>query len=141
MLSIYPACFFKEETGYSVIFPDLNLATCGETINEAMTMAVDCLAGRLHWLKKDGDAIPEPSSMNNIDPVAIAKDLEIEASESFVSMVSVDKYYRRLCLQKYRRGSTYLITLLRLLPFHVILMINQYGKRGNICQQHSHNRN
>ena len=90
MLSIYPACFFKEETGYSVIFPDLDLSTCGETINEAMTMAVDCLAGRLRWLKKDGEAIPAPSSMNSIDPVAIAKDLEIEASESFVNMVSVD---------------------------------------------------
>ena len=24
MLSIYPACFFKEDNGYSVIFPDLN---------------------------------------------------------------------------------------------------------------------
>ena len=46
MLSIYPACFFKEENGYSVIFPDLdNLATCGENLEEAMTMAVDCLAG------------------------------------------------------------------------------------------------
>ena len=31
MLSTYPACFFKEENGYSVIFPDFNhLATCGE---------------------------------------------------------------------------------------------------------------
>ena len=40
MLSIYPACFFKEENGYSVIFPDLDdLATCGENLEEAMTMA------------------------------------------------------------------------------------------------------
>ncbi len=50
MLSVYPACFLREENGYSVIFPDLDLATCGETIDEAMAMAVDCLAGRLHWL-------------------------------------------------------------------------------------------
>ena len=90
MLSIYPACFFKEETGYSVIFPDLDLATCGETIDEAMTMAVDCLAGRLRWLKKDEEPIPEPSPMKSMNPAAIAKDLEIEASESFVNMVSVD---------------------------------------------------
>jgi predicted RNase H-like HicB family nuclease len=90
MLSIYPACFFKEGNGYSVVFPDLDLATCGETLNEAMAMAVDCLAGRLHWLQKDGEPIPEPSPMNSIDPTAISKDLEIEPEEAFVNMVSVD---------------------------------------------------
>ena len=55
-----------------------------------MTMAVDCLAGRLHWLKKDNDTIPEPSTMNNIDLAVIAKNLEVEPSESFVNLVSVD---------------------------------------------------
>ncbi len=90
MLSVYPACFLREENGYSVIFPDLDLATCGETIDEAMAMAVDCLAGRLHWLKQDGEVIPEPSPMNSIDPAAISKELEIEPEEAFVNMVSVD---------------------------------------------------
>lgn len=48
MLSVYPACFFKDETGYSVVFPDLNfLATCGSTLDEAMPAAVVCLAGYL----------------------------------------------------------------------------------------------
>ena len=42
MLSAYPACFFKEENGYSVIFPDLNyLATCGETSKELELDSVD----------------------------------------------------------------------------------------------------
>ena len=90
MLSMYPACFFKEESGYSVIFPDLDLATCGGTLDEAMTMAVDCLAGRLHWLKRDGDIIPEPSPMNNVNLTAVAKDLELEPDEAFVNLVSVD---------------------------------------------------
>lgn len=90
MLSIYPACFFKEENGYSVIFPDLDLATCGDTIEESMAMAMDCLAGRLRWLKRDGDPIPKPSPMSSIDPAMISKELEIEPSEAFVNMVSVD---------------------------------------------------
>lgn len=90
MLSIYPACFFKEENGYSVIFPDLDLATCGENVNEAMAMAVDCLAGRLCWLKQDGDLIPEPSQMGAISLEAVSKELEIEPQEAFVNMVSVD---------------------------------------------------
>ena len=48
----YPACFFKEENGYSVIFSDLNdLSTCDETFKGAMKMATDCLAGYLYWAK------------------------------------------------------------------------------------------
>lgn len=90
MLSMYPACFFKEDNAYSVIFPDLDLATCGETMDEAMAMAVDCLAGRLRWLQRDGDPIPEPSPMNSVDPAAVSKELEIEPAEAFVNMVSVD---------------------------------------------------
>lgn len=90
MLSMYPACFFKEKTGYSVIFPDLALSTCGETMDEAMTMAVDCLAGRLWWFKQDGDIVPPPSPINSIDPTSIAKELEIAPSEYFVNMVYVD---------------------------------------------------
>lgn len=52
MLSIYPACFYKEKEGnYSVIFPVLGIATCGDTIDEAMEMAIDCLAGYLYDAK------------------------------------------------------------------------------------------
>lgn len=90
MLSIYPACFFKEENGYSVVFPDLDLSTCGETLDESIAMAVDCLAGRLHWLKQDGDPIPKPSLMESVDLAAVSKELEIESEEAFINMVSVD---------------------------------------------------
>ena len=41
MVSAYPACFFKEETGYTVVFPDLNwLSTCGETLEEALALSL-----------------------------------------------------------------------------------------------------
>jgi len=93
MLTVYPACFFKEESGYSVIFPDLNhLATCGETLDEAMKMAVDCLAGYIRWCQRDGDTIPEPSPMDQIDLEAVAKDVDPDSplGEAFVNMVSVD---------------------------------------------------
>jgi predicted RNase H-like HicB family nuclease len=93
MLSVYPACFFKEENGYSVIFPDLNgLATCGETIDEAMAMAVDCLAGYLYTCEKDGDNIPAPSMITDIDVAAVAEQISPgdPVGEAFVNMVSVD---------------------------------------------------
>ena len=60
MLSIYPACFFKEDNGYSVIFPDLNyLATQGDTLEDAVAMAVDCLAGYLYTAKMDNEKFPK----------------------------------------------------------------------------------
>lgn len=93
MLSIYPACFYKEEDGYSVIFPDLNwLATQGDTIEEAMEMAVECLAGYLYSCQKDGTAIPKPSRMSDIDPIAVSNQIAPEEplGEAFVNMVSVD---------------------------------------------------
>ena len=91
MLSAYPACFFREEGGYSVIFPDLNyLATCGETLDEALRMAVDCLAGYLYRLKQDGEAAPAASAMDKISSDDVAKELEIEPTEAFVNMVTVD---------------------------------------------------
>jgi len=83
MLSAYPACFFKEENGYSVIFPGLNhLATCGETLDEALAMAINCLAGYLYLLRKDGEIAPDPLPMNEVNLSDIAKELEIESTES-----------------------------------------------------------
>lgn len=94
MLTVYPACFFKEEKGnYSVIFPDLNhLATCGSTLEEAMAMAIDCLAGYIRWLEQDNEPIPTPSALNDIDITTIAKELDSDSpyKEAFVNLVSVD---------------------------------------------------
>ncbi|MCD8346590.1 MAG: type II toxin-antitoxin system HicB family antitoxin [Lachnospiraceae bacterium] len=104
MLSIYPACFYKEENGYSVIFPDLNwLSTCGDTLENAMEMAVDCLAGYIYTSRMDGEKIPEPSAINTIDPVAVAKEVDPDSppEEAFVNMVSVDvSEYARIHFEK-----------------------------------------
>ena len=68
MLSTYPAIFFKEENGYSVIFPDLNyLSTCGKTLDEAFSMAIDCLAGYLYWILQDEEPFPVSSSIDKVD--------------------------------------------------------------------------
>lgn len=93
MLSMYPACFFHETSGYSVVFPDLNwLATQGSSFENAMEMAVDCLAGYLYSAERSGETIPGPSSPGQIDPVAVAKALDPDTPmpEAFVNVVSVD---------------------------------------------------
>jgi len=88
MLSAYPAFFYKEkEGGYSVIFPDLNhLATCGDTLEDALGMAIDCLAGYLHLAKIDGEAVPLPSDIKTIDIDSEYDDYE----EAFINIITVD---------------------------------------------------
>lgn len=88
MLSIYPACFYKEKDGsYSVIFPDLDhLSTCGDTLENAMEMAVDCLAGFLYTAKQDGENAVPPSEIESIDVNAEYDEYE----SAFVNMVAVD---------------------------------------------------
>lgn len=105
MISMYPAIFFKEEPeGYSVLFPDLNwLGTCGENKQEAMEMAIDCLAGYLHTSWLDNDKVPEPSDIKDIDVKFYAKELgdNSEDIDAFVTMVSVDvEEYAKLHFSK-----------------------------------------
>ena len=92
MLSIYPACFFNDNDGYSVIFPDLNwLSTCGDTLETAMEAAVDCLAGYLYLNDKEGNLSPAPSAPADIDLRSIAEELELpDTTEAFINMISVD---------------------------------------------------
>ncbi|MFI5020793.1 MAG: type II toxin-antitoxin system HicB family antitoxin [Alphaproteobacteria bacterium] len=51
-----------EEGGYVVYFPAIpNLATEGETLEEARAMAADCLRGYLEVLTRSGD-VPPPEA-------------------------------------------------------------------------------
>lgn len=88
MLYIYPACFYKETDGrYSVIFPDLNhLATQGDTLEEAFTMAIDCLAGYIYEAEMSHEEIPSPSEINSINP----DDEYEEYAEAHVNLAAVD---------------------------------------------------
>ena len=97
MLSAYPACFYRENEGYSVVFPDLNdLATCGDTLQDALKMAIDCLAGYLYSAKIDSEPVPVPS-----DVKAIVFDEDYERLEHFVNIVTVDvDEYAKIHFQK-----------------------------------------
>ena len=93
MLCVYPAIFFREKNDhYSVVFPDLNhLSTCGDTMQEATEMAVDCLAGYIHSEKLDGNKIPPPTPIDKIDiHCEDDEDDEYGEDDRFISMISVD---------------------------------------------------
>lgn len=102
MLSVYPAIFYENKNGgYSVIFPDLNhLASCGDNLNDAMSMAIDCLAGYLYDEKLDGKNFPVATSVKDID-IHCEDDEDDDYISSFVNMVSVDvEEYAKLHFNK-----------------------------------------
>ena len=80
MKVIYPVLFYEEkESGYSVFVPDLNNnATCGDTLEEAMTMSEDLIAGIILDMIEDGKKIPKASKIENISFDKLEKDLDIE---------------------------------------------------------------
>lgn len=68
MKLVYPACFYLEENGeYSVTVPDLlGCNTQGNTIEEAMQMAQDAIAGWLFTASKENIEFPKPTDIKKI---------------------------------------------------------------------------
>lgn len=104
MVTIYPACFYKEKKGYSVVFPDLNyLATDGKTLEDTMNNAMDCLAGYIYMESLESNKLPKPSDISKIDPKKVAKELDPDdkCDDYFVNYVSVDvESYAKLYFEK-----------------------------------------
>ncbi len=87
----YPACFYLEDGGaYSVIFPDLNSATCGKDLEQAIYMAEDLLGGLLVSAQDDGETVAPPTDAGKVKAD--------EYPNGFVTLigVDVDNYRKRL---------------------------------------------
>lgn len=85
----YPAVFYKEGDGrYSVLFPDFDVATCGDDLDDAIAMAEECLALQLKGLREDGEAFPTSSPLGKIDPAAYVNDLGDNVPS--IRLISVD---------------------------------------------------
>lgn len=84
MKLVYPACFYLcEEGGYTVIFPDLpGCITEGDTLADAIDMAIDAASGWLLDEIENDRPIPKASDIKNIVPN--------EYENGFVSIISVD---------------------------------------------------
>ncbi len=83
---VYPAIFTQEDGAYSVFFPDLEIATSGETLVEAMDMAQDALCLKLYDLEERKEDIPAACDITGISC----------APDSFTSLIECDTMeYRR----------------------------------------------
>lgn len=64
---IYPAVFDYAEDGISISFPDLpGCYSCADSDEEALFMVKEALGLHLYSMEIDGDDIPEPSPINEI---------------------------------------------------------------------------
>ena len=65
---IFPAVFNYADDGISISFPDLpGCFSCGDTDEEAISMAEEVLGLHLYSMEQDDDPIPEPSRGENIN--------------------------------------------------------------------------
>lgn len=62
----YPAVFSYEKKGISVVFPDLDCATCGDTDEDAFVSEQELLGCVLLGLEEDGEDIPPASKLSEI---------------------------------------------------------------------------
>ena len=98
---VYPAVLTYED-GYeiAVTFPDLpGCATSGETDTEALMMAKEALGIHLWGMENDGDELPVPSPI---------RDIELEAGE-IVALVEV--YMPSVRLSQENRSVNRTVTL------------------------------
>lgn len=69
----YLAVFEPTETGYSVYFPDLpGCVSYGEDFEEAQKQVAEALGLHIYGMEKDGDEIPVPSKVPQVDPATTA---------------------------------------------------------------------
>jgi predicted RNase H-like HicB family nuclease len=69
-MTTYIALFEYEvgSDGFSIIFPDLpGLVTAGDDYDDAFHMAHEGLASHINFLKSEGDPIPEPRTLEQIE--------------------------------------------------------------------------
>ena len=85
MRVIYPVLFYEEkENGYSVFVPDLErelnctAGTYGKTLEEAIYMAQELIAGLLLDEIEKGNKIPKASKIENVSLKKYEKELDIE---------------------------------------------------------------
>ena len=100
MKVIYPVLFYEEkEGGYSVFVPDLqkeldtSASTCGTTLEEAMSMAEDLIAGLVLDEMEEKNRIPKSSRIEDVSFEELEKSLDIKDWDyvsKFKTYIAVD---------------------------------------------------
>ena len=88
----YIAYLHKDrKSDYGVSFPDFpGCITAGNTLEEARRMAVEALTFHIEGITEDGEAIPQPSSLDQL-----AKDPAMKGAVAFLVTVDIEEKSER----------------------------------------------
>ncbi|MCI6653313.1 MAG: type II toxin-antitoxin system HicB family antitoxin [Ruminococcus sp.] len=102
MKLVYPAIFspLEEKKGYCVTFPDLpGAVTEGDTLADALEMAVNCAGLWVLDELEDGNEVPKASEPSNIT---------LESKDDFINLIvlDVDAYAEKYGQKAIRKNCT-----------------------------------
>ena len=96
----YPAIFsYEPGEEIAVVFPDLNVATCGKSDDDALISARELLGNTMSGLEDDGERIPAPTPLS---------DIAIEQNDR---AVLIDVYMPSIRLARVNRSVNRTVTL------------------------------
>lgn len=76
MTYTYPAIFYKEENGYSIIFPDFSGGSQGSNLDDAMYNAQEFLDSTVAYYLDENIPLPTPTDLKNYNHDPIFKDYD-----------------------------------------------------------------
>ena len=62
----YPAILDGKRGAYGVVVPDIGACAMGETVDEALAHAEECLADMVELMIQDGETVPSPSDPESV---------------------------------------------------------------------------
>lgn len=92
----YPAVFtYEPGQEIAVVFPDLDCATSGETDDEALLSARELLGVVLYGLEQDGETIPAPTELRDVNLEANERAVLVDVYMPSVRMAQTNKSVNR----------------------------------------------
>lgn len=91
----YPAVFNYDDKEIAVIFPDLDVATSGETEADALKSARELLGCVLNGLEEDGEPIPAPTPLSEVQTKDGERTALIDVFMPAVRLAQVNKAVNR----------------------------------------------
>ena len=92
----YPAIFsYEPDQEISVVFPDLNCATSGVDDTDALLSARELLGCVLYGLEEDGEEIPSPTPLSEIQGQPNQRAVLIDAYMPSVRMAQANRSVNR----------------------------------------------
>lgn len=92
----YPAVFtYEPDQEIAVVFPDLNCATSGNDDNDALLSARELLGCVLYGLEEDGEQIPEPTPLAQVQSEENERTVLIDVYMPSIRMAKVNQSVNR----------------------------------------------